>query len=272
MLSGPLRRRRGTAALEDALGRFPGRATVDERWSTAGSARKRRRRLRTDPDALRGALDRDIAAIDAHAVASSSTPSCTTRGCAGWKAPGAASPGWSTASSRATGSRSRLLNVGWPRNLPRPGTRHRIRPEPFVPQGVRRRIRHAGRRAVRPDDRRPRRAPPPRARPPHRRRECAGRAVRRRRGRVLPDHPRRLADAAGSRQLRRSRQRHRHRHAAAQRRSCALAQPDDAAGHALHRHRAAARCWRGRHGRTTARAPTYSATPNTRRPTASGSG
>ena len=99
-------------ALEDTLSSFlvsDGGEAV-ERWFGSGVGL----RLRLDPNALRGALDRDIAAIDA-TLSEQIDACCTTRSCAAWKV---------LARHRLAGGRpdqsSRLkiktLNAGWPKS------------------------------------------------------------------------------------------------------------------------------------------------------------
>ena len=92
------------AALADTVSEFLGAPSGEaiDLWFGA----ERGARLRIDPQALRDAVDRDIAAIDAM-LSEQVDAILHHRACASWKARGAASPGWSTASSSPTGSRSR---------------------------------------------------------------------------------------------------------------------------------------------------------------------
>ena len=151
------------------------------------------------------------------------TRSCTTRGCAAWKAPGAASPGWWTAPTRAPGSRSSCsMPAGtksaatW--NAPSSSTRatcsaRSTRRSSVPPAASRTACWWSTTKCA--TVRRRRRAPTTSPRWSR----LSGVAAAAFCPMILGASP----GAAGSGQLRRSRQRHRHRRPAAQRRACPLA-------------------------------------------------
>ena len=253
------------AALADAAHRIP-RRTV-RRCDRCWFGTERGVRLRIDP---RRCATPSIATSppSTPCCRSSSTPSCTTPACASWKGRwrGVA---WLIGGVElvqpAQGQDPQCRLAG---DLPRPGTRHRVRPEPDVPQGLRGRVRHAraasrtacwssitksaiARRRARTDDVSALAALAGVAAAAFRRSivgASPGAAGGRRASPISPRRrtsptPLRNADHARWRSLCRAR------------------------GHAVRRRRPAATCWRGRPGRTTARAPTVSATANTlRRP------
>ena len=135
-------------------GRRVPRRAVGRGDRSAGSAPSAARGCASITQALRDALDRDIAAIDA--MLSEQLDAIlhharlrrlegTWRGLA-WLVDGI------ELSQPAEDQDPQRQLAG---DLPRPGTRHRVRSEPAVPQDLRGRVRHARRRAVRPADGRP---------------------------------------------------------------------------------------------------------------------
>ena len=233
------------------------------RRSTRGSAPSAARRLRIDPHALRGALDRDIAAIDA--LLSEQLDAIlhharlrrlegTWRGIA-WLVDG---------TDQRTGSRSscstsagRKSAATW--NAPSSSTKASCSARSTRRSSARP---AASRTACWWSTTRCATGPAPSRAPTMSRALAALSGVAA--AAFCADHRRRLAGAAGSRQLRRSGQRHRHRRPAAQRGSCALAQPCRRARTCVSSVSPCRGCSRARHGKTTARAPMASATPSMR--------
>ena len=167
----PILSRRASSAARCRAGRRAHRVLPASRRATAhrrtGSAPNAAPGCASIHQALRDALDRDIAAIDAML---SRAARCHPA------SPPPAQAGRHLARHRLAGRQRRPLQPAEDQapqrrlagDLPRPGTRDRIRPEPAVPQGLRRRIRHARRRTLWPAGRRPRRAAPRQRRIPHR--------------------------------------------------------------------------------------------------------